>query len=708
MESGQKLAMSATDQNGNFIANTSLTWSSSNPTVASVVPTSIATVTGAQGTPFGPGTVCAGTWNTTTVVVGGITLNPYTVCTPVPLTSVPATATITATLGALTGSAPVSVHLHVDSVTITASPVTGQQTTPPADIANCISQGATAPANTFNYKAQAFSGTTDITSTVGQFTWTVIPATVATTTIVDNTTVTLTAQAPGQAAVHASVGTTTGGPEVFTTCPVGSIAVTPATITANPGTANVLTATVTDIQGKPLTNPVPPITWSSSQPASVIVTSGTTTSTYTAISGGNSSIVASCTSPSCNVNLPSGSGLNSGYPVFSNLAPASITSTSTPETTIYAGSSPSAGGSASLVAIDTVSSSQTTIPLPAVPNSMVMSAAGSKLYMGSNGPVGMMILDTATNTVTQVSTCGTTTCAGKVLAVSPDGATALISNSSVVPSGSVVFAITGLPSAPVVQPPLAISNAVRATFSPDSSKAFVVTSDKTVFAVQTAPFAAAPVSLTNNDVNDAAFLAQGSFVFLAGGGAATPSIDVLNTCDNASRAVLTTDTTATPIAATPLLISSLPNAAQVIAADTTNFYFTSVATDGAIPPPPFTSCSPNLTLTPAAPEVNAVALGGAPIQIVTTPDSKAAFLITNTGVPNTGLFRYDVSAGTVTPVSLSTYGSPLAGAATLDSRSVYVGTAGSKVVQINAATGSLGSLNVALMFVPDLIAVRPR
>ena len=62
----------------------------------------------------------------------------------------------------------------------------------------------------------------------------------------------------------------------------------------------------------------------------------------------------------------------------------------------------------------------TAITLPYLPNSMISDSAGAKLYLGSS--TALMIVDTATGTVTSASIAGT------VVAISADGNYLLISN----------------------------------------------------------------------------------------------------------------------------------------------------------------------------------------------------------------------------------------------------------------------------------------
>jgi hypothetical protein len=261
-----------------------------------------------------------------------------------------------------------------------------------------------------------------------------------------------------------------------------------------------------------------------------------------------------------------------------------------------------------------------------------------------------------------------------------------------------VFPISGLNIAPTPQAPLAILNATRASFSPDSFKAFIVTSDGAAFAFDTAGLAFASVSLTSADAVDAAFLAQGSFAFLAGGGGAN-SMDVLNTCNNLENTQLAP-------AATPLLVASLPNATRVLAVDTTSVYVTDVSITGP------SNCAPTLTLTPVPPNVTTVAVGSTinPKQLLVTPNSQIAYISSPEG-----LFRYRIAAGIAESVPLpSGTFLPTTGAFTLDGRNLYLAVEENAVIPysqvddpaVSPVRGT--SIPLGTSFVPDLIAVKPK
>ncbi|HUK86679.1 MAG TPA: hypothetical protein VLT85_03365, partial [Terriglobales bacterium] len=88
-----------------------------------------------------PGLVCAGSWDSATAPV---------VCTP----GSTGMATITATVAGLSATATIYVHQHITNITLNPGGV------------NCDSQKLTT-----GFTATAFNGATDITSTVGPFTW---------------------------------------------------------------------------------------------------------------------------------------------------------------------------------------------------------------------------------------------------------------------------------------------------------------------------------------------------------------------------------------------------------------------------------------------------------------------------------------------------------------------------------------------------------
>src|SRR5579863_704595 len=142
LEVGQTMTFtsSATDSSNHAIAGEPISFASSNQAVVTVAAN---------------GTACAGSWDSLT--------NPQ-ICTPGQI----GTAVVTATAQGVTSpSSLVYVHQHIDNIVV--SPVAAQ---PPPLSSVCFSTTqATVPAQSFNYQANAFSDGTDITSSVGPFTW---------------------------------------------------------------------------------------------------------------------------------------------------------------------------------------------------------------------------------------------------------------------------------------------------------------------------------------------------------------------------------------------------------------------------------------------------------------------------------------------------------------------------------------------------------
>ena len=228
---------------------------------------------------------CAGTWDAN-----------FIVCTPGPV----APATLTASGGGLT-SAPVtiSVHQKVDKLTLS-----------PASLSTCISSGATQ-----QFTATAFSNGTDVTSTVGTINWLSTTTSVAT---VDANGL-ATAATPGGSTIFANVGNVTSLPVPFTTCPPKSISLHiqnagDTSFTLDAAATQQLTADVTDINGNPVANA--PLTYTV-LPSAVGSVSGA--GLATAVVPGVGEIVASCTPPTCNINL--------NYPVYSNLVTMNVNGT---------------------------------------------------------------------------------------------------------------------------------------------------------------------------------------------------------------------------------------------------------------------------------------------------------------------------------------------------------------------------------------------
>jgi hypothetical protein len=271
------------------------------------------------------GVACAGHWDVA-----------FTTCTP----GATGLAQVTAT-ALKESSVPtfVFVHPHVDSATVTGILLTGVPVQEP-----CLSQG-----QSMTLEAHAFSQGSDVTSSVGPFTFTAQNPSVVTMVGVVNTAfnfptnqTTATAVTPGMTQIYASAsgvssssfhqpqyqnsqGTTSPVLDFFETCPIQSINLevglpgsqqtgqTTFVASSSQTSTQTATAVLTDVMGNTsLPNTINgivlskiPLTWSASQPAVVGLSTGCQQSCVLRTpSPGSGSITASCSPPSCNIGFP--------------------------------------------------------------------------------------------------------------------------------------------------------------------------------------------------------------------------------------------------------------------------------------------------------------------------------------------------------------------------------------------------------------------
>jgi hypothetical protein len=287
--------------------STGITFSSSDTSVLTLAPNGVA---------------CAGHWDVA-----------FTTCTPGGTGVVQVTATA---LGASSVPTYVFVHPQIDTIAVTGILLDGVPVQEP-----CLSQS-----QSMTVEAHAFSHGSDITSSVGPFTWSADNPTVVTLTPLVNiaynfATNQATAKAafPGIAQIHASASgvtsssfqqpqyqnsqaTTSPVLDFFATCPIQNIALElgetgsgQTSFVASKGSTSSETAfaTITDIMGKTsLANTNGdvvlgkiPLTWSASQPAVLNASDACLESCVLSIpSPGAGSVTASCSPPTCNIGFP--------------------------------------------------------------------------------------------------------------------------------------------------------------------------------------------------------------------------------------------------------------------------------------------------------------------------------------------------------------------------------------------------------------------
>jgi len=651
-----QMAVSATDAKGNVVTNQTFTFSSdkaSDPATPVQISNALVSTTAVTAL------LCAGTWDSLS--------NPI-VCKAATGSQ---TAHITVTAqGVTSNSVAVSVHPKVARVVVT-------QTFPAG---NCVSQS-----QGFTYSASAFDPTgANVTSSVGNFTWTIADTsigTITTTTPPDSSGLASTNSAfaimPGLTTITVSVNTTNpvnSAAVPFQECAVASIVITGAggsnTTVFSPSPAAVgatqqLSFTVLDTSGNQVNNPVPTLTWNTTLPAVATVSSGL----VTAVAPGTSTITASCAlNTTCNKNQ---NALVTSNPVI-----ASVAGSSSP--TVYATSSQ--GGNTSLVPIS-MNTPGTPISLSFTPNSLVFDAQGSNAYLGSSG--GLMVINATNNTFTKT----VSNAPGTVLAVSPNGTFVLVGGSG---NATVLFNT----SANTVTT-LNISNAVAADFSPDSSE--VVVADTTgVRVVQGTTVRTVSNTVTANSVS---FLATGALAYLAA--PSTPSVVICNS---------TLHTPGPTGAVATQLVKTLPNGSKMLGAE---LEATPPSLAVIQPTVNATACPTTApTVTETLNTLTFAAGDTTPQQIIVTPDGSHAYITTNNVAGNVAgkLLSYDVVGNATGSVTLAgTAPFTTTGGATLDSASVYVGVSDSgngSVHQINVSAGT-DAVQIPLSFVPDLVAVRP-
>ena len=145
-------------------------------------------------------------------------------------------------------------------------------------------------------------------------------------------------------------------------------------VTTSTSTSETITPTVFDSLGTQITGV--PLTWSSSEPGSVSVSSsgGATGST----TGGGTSIIASCTPPTCNTGfLPS-------LPIYpENVVNMDLPPTTQPaNATVYVSTTSCGTTDGCISTVVPITAPANTLgnftPLPATPNSLVFNGQGSR------------------------------------------------------------------------------------------------------------------------------------------------------------------------------------------------------------------------------------------------------------------------------------------------------------------------------------------
>jgi hypothetical protein len=668
------------------------------------------------------GLACAGSWNSLT--------NPQ-ICTPGPAGVAQVVATVS---GVSSPPTTVYVHQHVDSIAVSALP------NQPPPSAPCFSKG-----QVFNYQATAFSRGIDITSSVGPFTWQTANSSVVTLETATSTKpiaglqpsqTQATANAPGVTSIFASAAGVTSMPFTFTTCAVQSItlAIPSGSTTANVarGGSQTITATVVDTQGTIVNGAS--LTWCSSEPASVGVgssnclasTAGSMPASASQL-GGGASIIAACIPPSCNI------GLQPTQPIYPQSAIHMIVAAGNSSASAWVTSTDCGTTDGCITQAIPINSSDTTstgntlgvaVNLPATPNSIVFNRRGTRAYLGTDlgelGTKGLMVLDPANSAAAQF-----TSVVGKVLAVSPDGNTVIVSDTISTPNQVYVFTCGGTSGAcstlgtQTNSVALGISGATAADFSPDGLKAYILAGNTLYVyskqeALQTIPLSAPATAVS--------FFSNGAFAYLAGGAPAPAGITVRRTCDNAIAQDVNGNPQVINTPALPSFIKALPDGANLLAVDSPGIDLVPVSDVNA------TGCTPTTNPAPAPPYLSngspqSFNLGQGnfvPTQLIISPDGSTAYLLTsNSG----GVLVVRIASRTTSGIQLTGNAIPLQAALSQDGSKLFVAANDGLVHILNTAnlidaaqvsfpqdlTMLQGGLctNVSFTCKPNLIALQP-
>lgn len=442
----------AVDCKNNTVSISKYTYSTVDPNNASNVP--VADVNPATGQ------LCAGTWNRNNP--GGVA--DYTYCTSSGKSGV---AELTAAGGGA-NSNKVLIYIHplitaISLGTASTDCVNDPATNCPQYTASAVTSAAPYVPNTcisFGQSAQLvtrfFAGSQNVTYSAGHATFTAQTAGLLN---FEDTSGVATAIAPGTTIVTANIAQSTSTAGLMSVCPPKTITISTANATngnviINPNTTEPLTAIVKDVNGVTLTGLT--LTVTSTNPVAVPASS----SSITPVFPGVAAINAFCLPPSCNPAPYGNVGLQgTGKPVASN----TITST-TPgsnSTRLWVGST----DSQYLVPIDlTTNVIPSPIKLPYTPTSMIMAQNGTTIFMGS--PEAMMTFGTTNNALL----ASYPSIQGSLLTVSPDSATAVISDSS-----RKVITVFNTATPAIITTYNGV--ATRAAYTPDGSTLYVLTTD---------------------------------------------------------------------------------------------------------------------------------------------------------------------------------------------------------------------------------------
>jgi hypothetical protein len=696
------------------------------------------------------GVACAGHWDAA-----------FTTCTPGNVGVVQVTASA---LGANSVPTYVFVHPAVDSITVTGVLLDGVPVQEP-----CLSQ-----TQTMTLEAHAFSQGNDVTSSVGPFTWTATSPTVVnliplTDTAYNFPTNRVTAKAvnPGITHIYASASgvssTSFQQPQYnnaanqpspvldfFATCAIQSIQLDLGTtgsgqtsFVTTKGTSQTIIATLTDIMGaSSLPNTTGgiilakiPLTWTSSRPGVMTVSSGCQQSCSAQPSPGSVNVTASCSPPTCNVGFPEipdslstpaqisactdffqaqfpkfqGCQQLIPVPVYASTAISGVATGAPAATTLLATSTgcaqlPPASCNTSAYYFSTAKAATGgQNPLPAAPNSFMFDPTGTRIYMGSN--FGAEIINPSNFATTNNPFTGLGTVTGRVMAVSNNGLLAAYTDTIHTPNQ--VYIVNDTNSTAPTATALNISNATTAAFSPDGLKTFLIggSSGNSLYIYSQLQALQGPITLAGPGVA-AEFSPNAAFGFVAEGGA-SPNVTAYAVCNNQAAGSL-------PLTAAPLFMRVLPNehidgkdsygnpipdGVHIAVLDATGFDILtatiSAPASGALCPQQIAFISGDPLRLAQRIELGQGTLQ--PINFFATPDASQLYVVDSNSAT---ILVYNFSAGSVIGgIELLNNATPLMADISIDSGTIAIAGSDNMLHEIST---SLGGADLVQLPFPDL------
>ena len=474
----------------------------------------------------------------------------------------------------------------------------------------------------------------------------------------------LTAQNPGSTVILASVAGVNSVGTPYITCPVQSINIHQAgtsvtNLTLTGGQTASLVADVLDSKGQTIK---PTLAWATSQSGAASITSTNSSATITGVGPGTTSVTATCITPYCNVDLD---------PIYSYQVVTANIAGSSPDT-VYAASTKSL----TMVPISaTTNTAGTAITLPRLPNSIIASPAGTKVYLGADSG-GIMVWDSSRNVV---STLGFN---GRLLAITSDGIHLVVFDKT---SNATYFYNTSTNTFDST----AYGIGIAAVTTPDDSWSLSLIDQQLVR--QGFDVATTPTNLGYQPIG-VGVLAQGSVMYITS--SAGNSVDIRSTCDQSELQTLS--------AGNPTLIQGTANGTGAIAVDVPKI---DIITTGQ----PSGTCPVTATSTLTSYDLQAGSF--TPMQLLLSFDSSRAWILTN----GASVITFDLSGLTPTTIPIANSAQAFTGGLTLDSGNLYLGASDDNVHRIALSSLSdaqqiapgLKDSNSNLV-VPDLVAVLPK